>query len=467
MVAVLFVALVATAGQTEFRAWAERLGTIIPLARDSQAKQSLPNIISSSTSPPPGSQFKPQSQTVTEPAPEPPKIISSASLIKPEAGVPHVLANPQDSFWHQGKEYFFVPGRSWPEAKTNAEGMGGSLVKIDSRDLNQRLFRAFGDALWIGLKDGAKDGQWAWLDGQPPVFTNWAPGQPDGIQPGSHAGQIYGQFWKGAMGAWDNHWSDGDDSMRGGIAERRSSKTAKDQAYPLSIEMVPGDWGGSDLENIRQVALSAASQIWKNIRGHKLAKIKIQRGYGAPQLIFARGPQGENFVELNSGSNLWAQIAYQFAHEFYHILAASPCTGIHWFGEVLGETASMFCLRGMAKEWSTQPPYPNWKDYGRSLDDYANALLEEARATRGGSRLPDFIATNYKALESCEREKLKVLAAAMLPIFESNPSAWETVLYGDWGGRPNEPLESFLGRWQEACPPRLQPFVGQISSVLR
>lgn len=254
--------------------------------------------------------------------------------------------------------------------------------------------------------------------------------------------------------------------MRGGIAERDSPLT-ESPSYPLIIEVVPGDWGGSDLENIRRVALSAAGQIWRQIRGHRLAKIRIQKGAGAPITLFSRGPQGETIVELNSGSNLWSQIAYQFAHEFYHVLAAGPYSGLHWFGEVLGETSSMFCLRGMAKEWAMEPPYPNWRDYARALDDYSSDLLATARQTLGTESLPAWITNNREALESCDREKLRPLAAAILPIFESDPAAWEAVLYGDWGNKPGEPLEFFFERWRKACPTRLQPAVDRIEAALK
>lgn len=466
---ILFIALAATAGQTEFRRIAERLGTF---ARSLHASPSDPKQKHGPNKPNPTNRIQAKSAAPTPAPPLPaPRQDSGQQAGAPTPGgstgaATKFAGDAEVSFWHQGKEYFFVPGRSWPQAKAGAEANGGRLVRIDSLDLNQRLFRAFGDALWIGLQDEGMAGRWTWLDGQSPGFTNWAPGQPDGIEPGLHAGQVYAQFWKGGMGAWDNHWPEGDKVMRGGIAERLSGQPWDNRAYPLAIEMIPGDWGGSDLENIRQVALSAANQIWKNIRGHKLAKIKIHRASGAPQLIFARGPQGENLVEINSGSNLWAQIAYQFAHEFYHVLAAPPRAGAFWFSEVLGEAASMFCLRGMAKEWATQPPYPNWKDYARSLEDYAHNLLEEGRTILGSASLHDFIAANQMDLESCNREKMKPLAAALLPVFESNPSGWESVLYGDWAVRPGEGLETFLRRWKEACPARLQPFVTQIASAL-
>gem|GEM_PF-538677 len=468
VVVVIFVALAATAGQTEFRRMAERLGKAarslpLSISEQNRPQENLGSRVETRTgtvAPPPSPALSTYQTQNSNSQPLKPNLVNSPALAATQAH------DQSDSFWHQGKEYFLVPGRSWPESKAGADAKGGRLARIDSFDLNQRLFRAFGDALWIGLKDDARTGRWTWPDGQGPSFTNWAPGQPDGIEAGAHARQMCAQFWKGAMGAWDNHWPKGDDGMRGGIAERLSNQSGDDRTYPLLVEIIPGDWGGSELENIRQVALSAANQIWKNIRGHKLAKIKISRGLNAPQLIFARGPQGENLVEINSGSNRWAQIAYQFAHEFYHVLVASPRAGIHWFGEVLGETSSMFCLRGMAKDWSTQPPYPNWKEYARSLDDYANTLLAEARTTQGSASLPDFIATNQKALENCDREKMKSLAAAVLPVFETNPSAWECTLYGYWGVHPGETLESFFRRWQAACPARLQPFVAQIASAL-
>ena len=466
VVVVLFLALAATAGQTQFRHWAERLGNFARSSTsspDEKKEPIAPPAPPAAENPPPAPlPTSPVASSPPLPTPSPPSVSAL-----PEPGPSPDPEKNRDSFWYQGKEYFLVSGQSWSEAKAHAQAQGGNLAKIDNLDLNQRLFRAFGDGLWIGLEEKSPAGSWVWSDGSTPAWTNWAPGQPDGVGAGNPAGQTVAHFCKGEMGKWDNHWPAGDSNLRGGIAEKPSSQKEEAIAYPLTFEVAPGSWGGSNLENIEQVAQSAAQQIWRHIRDHRLSKIRIQRGNSGPNTLSARGPRGETLVELDTESNRLGQMAYQFAHEFYHVLAAAPRSGIHWFGEVLGETASMFCLRGMAQEWARQPPYPNWRSYASDLESYASILLREARKTLGETRLSDWITTHQSALEKSDRDKLKPLAAAILPVFESNPAGWEAVLYGDWESRPGEPLENFFRRWRDACPARLQPVVTQIETALR
>ena len=55
--------------------------------------------------------------------------------------------------------------------------------------------------------------------------------------------------------------------------------------------------------------------------------------------------------------------AYQFAHEFCHILCNfdDDWKGNNWFEETMCETSSLFVLRRLSKEWEERPPYPAWK----------------------------------------------------------------------------------------------------------
>ena len=73
-----------------------------------------------------------------------------------------------------------------------------------------------------------------------------------------------------------------------------------------------------------------------------------------------------------------AQFAYQFSHEFCHIMSDYERLRENpngWFHEAICELASVFTLRCMAERWSSCAPYPNWVEYSDSLLSYAEDCL--------------------------------------------------------------------------------------------
>uniref|UniRef100_A0A3Q2CP72 C-type lectin domain-containing protein n=1 Tax=Cyprinodon variegatus TaxID=28743 RepID=A0A3Q2CP72_CYPVA len=73
---------------------------------------------------------------------------------------------------HGGKCYYFSTNKSsWEESRRLCKGLGGDLVKIDSREEQ--------DKFWIGLTDSEEEGRWLWVDGSPLNTSFWTDGQPD------------------------------------------------------------------------------------------------------------------------------------------------------------------------------------------------------------------------------------------------------------------------------------------------
>lgn len=82
-------------------------------------------------------------------------------------------------------------------------------------------------------------------------------------------------------------------------------------------------------------------------------------------------PASEAVVWLGTHGRVWAQVAFQFAHEFCHVIAdpkTMPWDRFLWIEEAICEAASLFALRCMAKTWAVAPPYPNWQDYSVKLE---------------------------------------------------------------------------------------------------
>jgi hypothetical protein len=222
------------------------------------------------------------------------------------------------------------------------------------------------------------------------------------------------------------------------------------------------------VEDARRVFQSAAGELWRYFPDRTLPPILVEPK-GGPIVLHRRGPAGEYYVRLDTGHNLWAQHAYQFAHEFCHILC-NYTEREHrnkWFEESLCEMASLFALRRMAETWKTRPPYPNWKDYAPALNKYADERIEKAQLP-GGVSLAEWFCYECQPLyeNATLREKNTIVAVALLPLFEKQPEHWEAVTYlNAVESRAPQDFAAFLRQWRDAAPEKHRAFIGQIARL--
>lgn len=91
-----------------------------------------------------------------------------------------------------GRYYEYVPGAlTWQDARHEAterrhRGVPGRLVVIRSENENDFVHGLIPDAeaeqrAWIGLSDRREEGVFRWVDGSEPIYTNWAPGEPNDV----------------------------------------------------------------------------------------------------------------------------------------------------------------------------------------------------------------------------------------------------------------------------------------------
>ena len=172
------------------------------------------------------------------------------------------------------------------------------------------------------------------------------------------------------------------------------------------------------LKRLRLVAASASEQLWRYCEPRDLAQIVVYSRKEGPLCNFARDSKGRVRVGLKaepndaalgvaslvrtgaaanqpakSGSRLndYSKMAFQFAHEFCHVIAVHSREGQrhdnrhpnHWLEESLCETASLFALRKMAVEWPQHPEYGRWttgegKPYAPSLQTDAQNRIDSA-----------------------------------------------------------------------------------------
>ena len=104
---------------------------------------------------------------------------------------------------------------SWNEHNDRALAMGGHLVSITSAEENELVARiAGGRSVWIGgMRKGSGNGpgpdHWCWSDGQPWIYANWAPGEPNNYEGNENRVQLFGQKYRSKL------WNDIHEDWRG------------------------------------------------------------------------------------------------------------------------------------------------------------------------------------------------------------------------------------------------------------
>lgn len=254
----------------------------------------------------------------------------------------------------------------------------------------------------------------------------------------------------------------------GALAGARATEGAR-EAEPPRLLICPaptGEWK-ADIHDVQHVLTSAASQLWQHFPERRLDPI-IVAPKGGPIVWFKRGLNGEYYVQLNTGSTFWAQYAYQFAHEFCHILSCYERTekANKWFEESLCEMASLYALRRMAEVWAKTPPYPNWRGFSKHLRAYADERIKKSQLPDGTS-LAAWYRANEPALrkESCDRARNNIVAVVLLPLFEAEPAHWAAVEFLNTGAR-KEPrtFQQYLADWHTHAPEKHRPFIATIAA---
>jgi hypothetical protein len=246
------------------------------------------------------------------------------------------------------------------------------------------------------------------------------------------------------------------------------AKPATRPAAPtIDLRVAKADWGGADLGDVKKVFLSVSAQLLPHFPGAKLEPIRVEPR-GGPIVLFNRTKEGLIVVRLDTGGNLWAQYAFQFAHELCHVLSRYEelDTGQKWLEESLCELSSLYTLRSMAKQWETKPPYPNWKPYAKHLAEYAQERIDKHPLPEGKT-LAQWYADNAEPLgkTATDRERNTVAAVALLPLFEKEPDHWMAVYYLNQNKpkQGKQTLRERLQNWHDETPAEHRPFVRAIA----
>jgi hypothetical protein len=235
----------------------------------------------------------------------------------------------------------------------------------------------------------------------------------------------------------------------------------------LSIRVMGDDWGDASTTEIRKVLESAAGELWKNFPSRRLHQIIVQRSRRAPVTLYRRGPGGEYLIKVTPKDRYWCQFAYQFAHEFCHILVnyshKTPRAN-KWFEESLCEMASIYALRRMAVTWKTAPLYANWKGYAPAIKEYVADLQQPEDKLPKGKTLAVWYKENASALRRAShmRDKNRIVANSLLGLFETAQGDWAAVGYLNSGKPASDSFQDYLANWYRQTPAKHRKIVGEI-----
>jgi hypothetical protein len=123
-------------------------------------------------------------------------VLFSASAAHAQQAVQWRVEDGGNGHWYVLSLQHFA---SWDEARLHAGAVGGHLATITSKD-EQAFVRALvmsstpaweGECWLGGFQDpsasdfGEPGGGWRWVTGEPWIYSEWLPGQPDNAEPGS------------------------------------------------------------------------------------------------------------------------------------------------------------------------------------------------------------------------------------------------------------------------------------------
>jgi hypothetical protein len=262
------------------------------------------------------------------------------------------------------------------------------------------------------------------------------------------------------------------------MAGPQVARSAEERAA-LEILVDKDGWGAASPVDVRMVLMAAAQEIWRNCPGELIRPIRVYHRPDFPQTDFVHDWRGRIRIGLASEDTRWAQMAFQFGHEFSHALAQHSAAARRswrpprhanlWLEECLCECGSLFVLHRLAAAWRNEPPYPQWRTYAGAFADYASERL-----ARPDHQLPEdrSFAEWFKSNEAALREnhalraKNVIIARQILPLFEAAPAGWESLCYLNLGQRKQgKPFTQHLAEWQSACPAALRPFAARVSGL--
>jgi hypothetical protein len=260
------------------------------------------------------------------------------------------------------------------------------------------------------------------------------------------------------------------------LAASLTSASTQESGRP-SIQVQPGNWGTASVQDIETVLTSVADVLLPYFPRHASVRIVVGFSNGGPRVLAEKSPDGAHRVLLNVQDTRWDQFAYQFSHEFCHILSnydhreigrGTAARSHQWFEETLCEVVSIVTLNRLASSWKESSPYAGWEHYAPAFREYAQRLLSNKhRQLPSAMTIAKWYDENERPLESDPyfRERNELVATSLLELFETTPGSLEAIGYLNLEAPSQKAFAAYLASWYACCPELHRPFVLRLMSL--
>ena len=241
----------------------------------------------------------------------------------------------------------------------------------------------------------------------------------------------------------------------------------------IQLQILQGNWGEIKPNEIAILLQDTAFHINRLLRYPFQEKIQVEPSQvDHPKALYRASPEEPYTIWLSARDHFWCKFAYQFAHEFCHVLSGYESLSENpnnWFHEAICELASMFTIRCMAVRWLTHPAFPGRKDYAASLREYGQGLLNNQESLLStGMSFNSWLSLNEGVLREApvdhpdQRSNQILVASQLLPIFEKTPGGWNAI-----HKLPNSTcvLADYLVTWYAGVNPKDKDFVAKLADA--
>ena len=122
-----------------------------------------------------------------------------------------------DTLHYNGHTYYLISENTYEGAAAQSLALGGYLATINDQGEQDFLWNSWknslgtGEGLWIGLEKSHHGSIFVWMNGEPVIFTYWAPGEPNNGFGRYYEGYVAMDQRFSSTGMWNDLPNDGTD----------------------------------------------------------------------------------------------------------------------------------------------------------------------------------------------------------------------------------------------------------------